>query len=194
MTFAQIEAFTLVRSLRETRPELIGRSISFTDERAPGGCVIRSVTFYLLAMLRDQPHLALEFRFRGDPLPEVHTVTSIAACPLRLGRLADQPLGLEAFAVLLKGLLCFLVLRHRFSRLRLSKDLLGFALGERGGSFFAHFRYFLAPISWDLGGIVQRVVEPPWALGLIGSPSTCASWMWPQAVHQKVLEARPAQS
>ena len=45
MTFAQIEAFKLVRSLRETRPELIGRSISFTDERAPGGCVIRSVTF-----------------------------------------------------------------------------------------------------------------------------------------------------
>ena len=38
MTFAQIEAFKLLRSLRETRPELIGRSISFTDERTPGGC------------------------------------------------------------------------------------------------------------------------------------------------------------
>lgn len=35
MTFAQIEALKLVRSLRETRPELIGRSISFTDEHAP---------------------------------------------------------------------------------------------------------------------------------------------------------------
>lgn len=47
MTFAQIEALKLVRSLRETRPELIGRrcSISFTEERTPGGCVIRSVTF-----------------------------------------------------------------------------------------------------------------------------------------------------
>jgi len=34
-TFAQIEASKLVRSLRETPPELIGRSTSFTDEHAP---------------------------------------------------------------------------------------------------------------------------------------------------------------
>ena len=35
MTFAQIEALKLVHSLRETRPELIGRSSSFANQRAP---------------------------------------------------------------------------------------------------------------------------------------------------------------
>lgn len=47
MTFAQIEALELVRSLREARRELTGRhySISFTDRQVPGSRVIRSVTF-----------------------------------------------------------------------------------------------------------------------------------------------------
>ncbi|TYL83508.1 DUF6894 family protein [Bradyrhizobium cytisi] len=39
---AQVEALRLVRSLRETRPELVGRncSISVVDERGKGVCII----------------------------------------------------------------------------------------------------------------------------------------------------------
>jgi Domain of unknown function (DUF6894) len=41
-TVAQIEAIRLARSLRATRPELLGQScsISVTDERGAGICVI----------------------------------------------------------------------------------------------------------------------------------------------------------
>jgi hypothetical protein len=41
-TAAQIEAIRLARSLRETRPELVGRhcSILVTDEHGAGVCVI----------------------------------------------------------------------------------------------------------------------------------------------------------